>query len=135
MPGLRNRISTGILIAVSIFYGYGAAVHVANIFSMTGFDWMTAPLKWQVLDVVYLGLDVLVAAGLWRRWAVSLACFFVAGLSQIALYTVGSEWILAVPEAFAPTPESVAYLDTLVLFHVISLVAVVIAMLMRRSGG
>ncbi len=49
---------------VALLYAYGAAVHALNMLSLTGFDWVTAPLKWQVLDVVYFILDVLVVLGL-----------------------------------------------------------------------
>ena len=36
---------------VAAFCCYGALVHVLNMLSLTGFDWQSAPLKWQVLDV------------------------------------------------------------------------------------
>ncbi|WP_299865695.1 hypothetical protein [uncultured Roseobacter sp.] len=36
---------------LAAFYLYGAGVHVANVAGWTGFDRLSAPLKWQVLDV------------------------------------------------------------------------------------
>ncbi len=38
-------------------------MHIANIAGFNGFDWLSAPLKWQLLDVVYLVLDIAVVAG------------------------------------------------------------------------
>jgi hypothetical protein len=52
-----------IIWVVALFYLYGAAVHVFNILGLSGFDWRAAPLKWQALDVVYLVIDLVVAAG------------------------------------------------------------------------
>ena len=120
------------LSTVALFYAYGAFVHVANMLSMTGFHWPEAPLKWQVLDVAYLGLDVLVALGLWRQWRASIIAFFIAAFSQIALYTVGRGWIMDVPEAYAQGPEAMSYLDALVVFHVVSMLLVVFALRMSR---
>ncbi len=120
--------ATAVLLIVSLFYAYGALVHVLNMLSLTGFDWPSAPLKWQVLDIVYLVLDLLVCVGLVRRWRPSIVAFFVAALSQILLYTVLRSWVLDVPEAFAVGPEQAAYLTTLVIFHVVSLLFVAIAL-------
>ena len=110
------------------FYAYGALVHILNMASVNGFDWPSAPLKWQVLDVVYLILDIVVAVGLVRMWRVSIAGFYLAALSQIALYTVGRPWVLDVPEAFRPDEQATAYLNSLVTFHLITLIAVTIAL-------
>ncbi|MFK7967540.1 MAG: hypothetical protein AB8C46_26565 [Burkholderiaceae bacterium] len=49
---------------IAAFYLYGAGVHVMNMLSLTGFEWQSAPLKWQVLDVVYLVIDLAVVVGL-----------------------------------------------------------------------
>ena len=83
-------IAKVILWGVAGFYAYGAVVHVMNMAGLNGFDWLRAPLKWQVLDVVYLILDVLVAVGLVLGWRAGYLAFFVAALSQIVLYTVFS---------------------------------------------
>ena len=113
-----------ILWFVGISYGYGALVHVLNMAGLAGFDWAAAPLKWQVLDVVYLILDLIVLVGFLRDWRPAYACFFFAATSQILLYTIFRDWILDVPEAFARGPEDQAYLDGLVLFHVVTVIIV-----------
>lgn len=106
------------------FYAYGAAVHVANMAGWTGFDWITAPQKWQVLDVVYLALDLGVVAGLSaKRWWGTLLLILAAG-SQILLYTVLRTWVLDVPAALDVAPGDPTYLDRLVFFHVVSLGAI-----------
>ena len=58
-----NLIGKIIIWAVALFYTYGALVHIMNILGLSGFDWAGAPLKWQLLDIVYLFLDVVVAVG------------------------------------------------------------------------
>ena len=128
-------ISNVILWIVSLFYAYGAFVHVANIAGLNGFDWLSAPLKWQILDVVYLVLDIVVAIGLIVGWRMGVIAFFTAAMSQIVLYTVFRAWIVDVPEAFARAPEEITYLDTLVAFHVVTIAAVVIALLLRRADA
>ena len=106
------------------FYGYGAAVHVANMLGWTGFDWSAAPLKWQVLDGLYLVLDVAIVAGLLARcgWAVPALVF--AAISQILLYTLLRGWVLDVPAEFAVAPAELAYLNGLVGFHIACLAAI-----------
>ena len=123
-----QRAAFAVLLCASLFYLYGAAVHVANMVSATGFDWPSAPRKWQVLDVVYLALDLLVAGGLWRRARASVVAFFAAAASQLVLYTAGRSWVLDVPTEYAVTGEQVGYLDTLVLFHAVTVVLVLWAL-------
>ncbi len=108
---------------LAAFYGYGAAVHIANMLGLTGFDWMLAPLKWQVLDSLYLILDIAVVVGLLagRDWAVP--ALVLAATSQILLYTVFRAWVLDVPADFAVAPSEVAYLNGLVAFHIACLAA------------
>ena len=53
-------ISKAIFWIVAAFYAFGALVHVMNILGLSGYSWLRAPLKWQVLDVTYLLLDILV---------------------------------------------------------------------------
>ncbi len=125
-PGLsryRHVVTAG-LFAISAFYAYGALVHVLNILGFTGFDWLRAPFKWQVLDIVYLVLDLLVAAFLVTRSTVAVLSFYTAALSQIVLYTIGRNWVLDVPPEFVPTTDQIGYLDTLVMFHVLSIIFV-----------
>ena len=126
-------ISKLILWTVAIFYAFGATVHIMNIAGYSGFDWLRAPLKWQVLDVVYLALDILVAVGLLLGWRSGLFAFYIAALSQIFLYTIFRQWILDVPEEFARSPQEVSYLSSLVLFHIVTLVLVSLAVWIMYS--
>lgn len=120
---------------VAAFYAYGALVHILNIASMTGFSWPDAPLKWQILDIVYLVLDVIVVVGLIRGSWIGVGAFFLAAMSQIMLYTVFRDWVLYVPAAFQRSPEDLAYLDGLVGFHVLTCIAVAAAMMVVRMNS
>ena len=127
-------VATVILWVVAVFYAYGALVHILNIAGFSDFSWIDAPLKWQVLDVIYLVIDVVVAIGLPLGWVTGYVAFFSAAGSQIVLYTLLRDWILDVPEAFARSPQDVEYLDGLVAFHLVTLVAVVLALWIRRNS-
>lgn len=122
--------------AIAAFYAYGALVHAMNMSGASGFHWPEAPLRWQLLDVVYLALDVFIAVGLLRAARSALVALVVAAGSQIVLYTVLRGWILDVPAAFAPTAEQLGYLDLLVAFHAVclSLVALDLARRHRAAG-
>lgn len=111
-----------VLWVIAAFYAYGALVHVLNMLCLTGFDWATAPRKWQVLDVVYLVIDLVVVVGLLARPAVGIAAFYGAAVSQIVLYTLLRDWVLDVPEPFRRSAEDIAYLDGLVVFHLVTCV-------------
>ncbi|MEX3011967.1 hypothetical protein [Hoeflea sp. TYP-13] len=128
-------ISKAIFWIVAAFYAYGALVHVMNMAGMSGFNWAQAPLKWQVLDVVYLILDVIVALGLVLAWRIGLVAFFAAAISQIVLYTVLRSWIVDVPEAFARTPEEIGYLDGLVVFHVATIILIIAAIWIGNAAS
>lgn len=136
-----QALATAVLWIVGLFYGYGALVHVLNMAGLGGFDWSEAPLRWQVLDVVYLALDVVVCAGFLARrrgraaWRPAVGAFYLAATSQILLYTVGRSWVTDVPEAFAITPEQDAYLSLLVAFHVVTLVLVSLALAATNRPG
>ena len=119
---------------VALFYAYGAAVHVMNMAGLSGFVWADAPTKWQVLDVVYLVLDVVVCVGFFAGWRIAYVAFYVAATSQVVLYTALRSWILDVPEAFAVSPEQASYLGVLVVFHLVTLVCVSLALVASRSG-
>ena len=118
---------------VALFYAYGAVVHVLNMLSLSGFDWPSAPLKWQALDIVYLVLDVIVVAGLLLSWKAGYAAFYVAAISQIILYTVFRNWITDVPPEFAVTAEQRSYLTGLVIFHCVTVVLVTAAIKIRSA--
>ncbi len=124
-----------ILWGIAAFYAYGALVHILNMLSMTGFAWRIAPLKWQLLDVAYLILDVTVVLGLLRGARIGIWAFYCAAFSQIALYTVLRDWVLDVPDAFQRTPEEIAYLDTLVLFHLATIAIMTAAIWWGRAEG
>ena len=110
-----------------MFYAYGALVHVMNMLSLTGFDWRSAPVKWQALDVAYLVIDVIVVAGLVLNWKAGYIAFYLAALSQIVLYTALRSWIVDVPPEFAVSDEQRSYLTGLVVFHCVTLALVTIA--------
>lgn len=118
---------------VAAFYAFGATVHIMNIAGYSGFDWHRAPLKWQILDVVYLVLDFLVAIGLLLGWRSGLIAFYLAAISQILLYTTFRQWILDVPDEFARSSQEANYLSSLVLFHVVTLVLVSFALWVMYS--
>ena len=124
-----------ILWVIAAFYAYGALVHVLNILGMTGFEWIEAPPKWQILDLVYLVLDVTVVIGLLVGSRLGYLALFVAATSQIMLYTAFRDWIIAVPEKFARSPEEVAYLDMLVAFHIVTLLLVCLAIWLNRKAA
>ena len=131
----QSKIAFWILVTVSVFYGYGALVHVLNMLGLSGFDWSTAPLKWQVLDVVYLVLDMTVCFGLVKRLPVSLLAFYAAGLTQLVLYTALRSWILDVPEPFTITADQDNYLTLLVVFHAVTLALVTYALRVTSTGS
>ena len=99
--------------------------------SLSGFDWRSAPLKWQALDVVYLILDVIVVVGLALSLKVGYAAFYLAAISQIILYTALRDWIVDVPREFAVSDEQRSYLTGLVVFHCATLVLVSIVLRLR----
>ncbi len=119
---------------VAGFYAYGALVHILNMLSLTGFNWPDAPLKWQGLDAVYLILDVTVCVGLVLGSKLGVGAFFCAAFSQIALYTVFREWVLDVPEALRRSAAEIAYLDSLVLFHFVTCIAMGIALYVKAHA-
>ena len=129
-----NLAAKGIIGIVGLFYAYGAFVHVLNMLSLTGFDWMQAPWKWKALDIIYLGLDLVVVIGLLRQWKVAYIAFYLAAISQMVLYTLFRAWIIDVPEEFAVSPEQESYLSTLVIFHIVTLVLVTIVLRATRKN-
>ena len=106
-----------------------------NMLSLTGFDWATAPLKWQVLDIVYLILDVLVVLGLALGWKAGYVAFYFAALSQIVLYTLLRDWIVDVSPKFAVSDEQRSSLTGLVVFHILTLVLVTTSVRIRSTAA
>ena len=123
--------ASSIIWVVAACYLYGAAVHVLNMLGHSGFDWTAAPLKWQILDVTYLVLDVVVVVGLILGWKVGFGAFYLAAISQIVLYTLFRDWITDVPPEFAVTEQQRGYLTTLVIFHGATLALVTLALWLR----
>jgi len=99
---------------------------------LSGFDWASAPLKWRLLDISYLVLDLGVVIGLLIRPHVGLVLFVVAAASQIVLYTVFRNWVIDVPVEFARSNDQIAYLWTLVVFHLATLLIVGTSFALRR---
>ena len=113
-----------IIWAVALFYLYGAVVHALNMLSLSRFDWRSAPTKWQVLDVSYLLVDLMVVVGLFLSWKAEFVAFYTAAITQFILYTLLRDWILDVPVEFAVTDQQRGYLTALVIFHFVTLVLV-----------
>ena len=132
---MTTWIAKIILWVIAIFYVYGALVHVLNILGMNGFEWLEAPLKWQILDIVYLVLDVTVVIGLLVGSRLGYSALFVAATSQIVLYTAFRDWITEVPEKFARSPEEIAYLDALVAFHIVTIISMCLAIWLNRNAA
>ncbi|MEL7343293.1 MAG: hypothetical protein AAFN59_00350 [Pseudomonadota bacterium] len=133
---VKQLVARLIVFVIAAFYAYGALVHVLNMLSLTGFDWGEAPAKWQALDVMYLILEVAVVIGLLLRSQIGICAFYVAALSHIALYTALRDWVLDVPDAFHRSTDEIAYLDHLVIFHLVTCVAMSAAIwLIRPKGG
>ena len=129
------KLAASIIIwIVALFYAYGAIVHVMNMLSLTGFDWRSAPAKWQALDVAYLIIDVVVVAGLLLSWKAGYVAFYLAALSQIVLYTAFRDWIIDVPPEFAVSDEQRSYLTGLVIFHCVTLVLVTFALKIKLAA-
>lgn len=122
-----------ILWGIAAFYAYGALVHVANITGLSGFNWLRAPLKWQLLDIVYLVLDIAVVLGILLEKRFGIVAFFIAAASQIVLYARFRSWVVDVPEEFLPTEEQIAYLDLLIGFHILTIVLMLVALRLRRT--
>ncbi len=126
-------VSKVIFWIVAAAYAFGALVHIMNMLGLSGYSWLRAPFKWQVLDVTYLVLDLMVVVGLIFAWRIGLIAFFAAAMSQIVLYTVLRSWITDVPEEFARPPE-VNSLNGLVIFHVVTIALVLFALWVRPAA-
>ena len=123
--------ATVIIWIIALFYLYGTAVHVFNILGLSGFNWREAPLKWQVLDIVYLVIDLIVVIGLILSWRIGYIAFYLAATSQIILYTVFREWIVDVPPEYSVNDEQRGYLTSLVVFHCATIVLLTLALWFR----
>ena len=130
--GILVKLAASVIVwIVALFYLYGAAVHVFNILGLSGFDWQASPVKWQILDIAYLAIDLVVVAGLIRNWKIGFAAFYLAASSQIVLYTIFRSWIIDVPSEYAVTETQLGYLTSLVILHIVSIVLVSCALWVR----
>ena len=121
---IKQNISKGIIWIIALLYLYGAIVHLMNILGLMGFDWLKAPLKWQILDISYLILDITVAIGFFLKWRVAFICFYIATISQLFLYTIFKSWIIDVPKEFTLSSDQLSGLNTLVIFHLITIILI-----------
>lgn len=128
------RVSRSLVLVIAIFYGYGGLVHLANMAGLSGYNWLDAPSKWQVLDLLYLSLDFVVCVGLLRGWRLAVPAFFIANLSQIALYTLGARWVMDVPAEFTPSGHEMS-LGSLVGFHLVTLVLMSVTLRLGQFPG
>lgn len=120
---------------MAAIYAYGALVHILNITAKTGFPWPDPPMKWQILDIVYLVLDIVVVVGLIKGSWIGVGAFFLAAMSQIMLYTISPDWVLDVPADFQRSAEDFGQLDGLVGFHVLTCIAVAAALVVVRMSS
>lgn len=96
---------------LSLFYAYGAYVHVANMFGLGKMPFFQAPLPWKMADVSYAVIDAFVAFWLFRRSPIGVVLFLFAALSQLFIY-------LLFPHLFIFTAKQQRAADLLVFFHV-----------------
>ncbi len=84
---------------VAVILGYGATVHISNIFGLTGTAWLATPLLWRVMDVLLLIFNIITAVALWRglTWSIWLL-FGGITLLQILPYTVWRSQFVLKPE-------------------------------------
>lgn len=113
----RHRAGRALHYLLAAAYAYGAGVHLANMAGAMGLAWADAPLKWQVLDVGYLALNLVAAVGLAGHRRTGVVAAAAGAVTQILLYTLFRDWLLDVPQAAV----AAGYLDGLVVFHVASL--------------
>ncbi len=71
---------------VAVLFGFGAAVHVANILGLSGYQWASAPMSWRIFDIVFLALDLSVVAAVMLRSGWSIPLVLVTCGLQIVLY-------------------------------------------------
>ncbi len=79
---------------LAVFYAYGALIHIADLLSLGhylgqshGFTFAQMPLAWKIATVYFTILNPIVAIGLWSGAWWGVACFLLAAVSQIIMYT------------------------------------------------
>ena len=80
---------------LAVFYGYGALIHVADLFSLGhylgqshGLTFAQMPAAWKIATVYFALLDSIAACGLWTAAGWGVAAFLLAAISQMVMYTV-----------------------------------------------
>lgn len=119
-----------ILWVVAVCYGYFAFVHLLNIADVSGFDWYSLPLPWQIVELFYLAIDVLVVYGFVLSRPIGFIAFFVAAISQFVLFAVATPGNLASPESASVASRPPDYLEYLAIFHGTTIALVLFAMLL-----
>lgn len=112
--GAERRALQVYLRVLSLFYLYGAAVHVANLSGWGSLPPQEAPLHWVIADGVYLLLNSTMIAGIWLRKRWGVAAFLAAAGSQIVLYA-------CFPDAFSMNGQQASALRGLIVFHAATL--------------
>ncbi|WP_421726541.1 hypothetical protein [Bauldia sp.] len=113
-----------ILWLIALAYAYFTFVRVLNITGMSGFDWASAPLPWQILDVFYLVVNLVVVYGFVLALPIGFVAFFVAAITQLALYFV-------VEPTQRQSFEDVAF-DYRVAFQLVTIALVMAALWLRE---
>ena len=119
-----------ILWMIAVCYGYFAFVHLLNIADVSGFDWYSLPLPWQIVELFYLCIDVLVVYGFVLSRPIGFIAFFIASISQFALFALVTPGNLASPESASASPRPPGYLEYLAIFHGTTIALVLLAMLL-----
>lgn len=124
---LESNITVYFVRALALVLGFGTLVHVGNIAGLSDQPWNSTPPLWRVMDIVLLGFNVLVGAGLWlkRPWAIWSFLFGIIAL-QLVPYTVFRQH-------FMQATEQAAILNGLVIFWV-AVLAVLFAVLLWRGS-
>jgi hypothetical protein len=129
---MAKPLSRAIIWAVVALFAYDAYGHIASIAGMHGYSWLEAPVKWRLMDVFFLTLDIIAITGLILRWSIGLVAGFVSATCQLLLFTVFRSWVVDVPVNFAEANDRSAYLDLMVGLY---LAAIASMLFVFRAGG
>jgi hypothetical protein len=119
-----------ILWMIAVCYGYFALVHLLNIADASGFNWYSLPLPWQIVELFYLAVDLLVVYGFVLSRPIGFIAFFVASISQFVVLAVVAPGSLASPESASVVPRPPDYLEYLAIFHGATIALVLLAMML-----
>lgn len=101
---------------LAVLYVFGVLIHATDLLGLGRYTVSEMPRAWLAADVVFLGLDLAVVAGLWTPTAWGRICFLTAAGTQLLLFT-------AFPNAFSETEKDREQLRSFVRFHVVSVAA------------